>query len=281
MNKLLISNLVLIVIILFLLLSGFQTEEREGMENVLEVIDQNPMAQKFLQAYPRAKVQGYFISEGVIEKEIEEIRQDCGDGFEKQGYWKFQYTDVKENKSMTLWVDPETRETVCMVQEILNQDIVIPLGIKQNREELKVRKGSEFGEALYFYNINGNTTYYVKVDILERPSFRVEMEPMVQRYNPMDRDPVDMNVKVEPSELKMAEPEKHPPDEKYIQIEGIEGYVMAKSVGFRFYSPKPKPYEEYPQEKYNFRLNVSAIYYKGMRSYHYDSWLVNYTIILT
>lgn len=280
MNKLLVSNVIMFAIIIFLLSSN-GPQERGAMEDMMGAVEQNPLAQQFLQKFPKARVQGYFLSEDAVEKDLEEIRENCGPDFEGQAYWKFQYTDLKENKSMTLWVDPDTKATACMVQKILNQDVAVPFGIKQNREEIKVKKGSEFGESLQFYTINSNMTYYIKVDILEKPPFRVEMEPMVQRYKPMGKDPIDMNVKIESSELKMAEPEKHPPDEKYIQIEGIDGYFMAKSVVFTFYSPDPKPFEEYPQEKYNLRLNVSASYYKGMRAYHYDSWLLNYTIILT
>lgn len=277
MNRLLIVNVILVGIIIFLLLPYLETGKGE---NIANVINENPMAKQFLEEYPKAKVQGYLISRSAVEKEIEGIREDCGPDFEEQDYWKFQYTEQGENKTMVLWVDPETRETVCVIQNLLNNDVKIELGIEQFRKEIKVKKGQEFSETVCFYSVNGDYDYYVKVNVIESPDWRIDTKPMAHDYKPLGKDSVKMNVKVEPSELTMVEPEKHPPDESYIELEGLDGYVRCKPVSFTFYSPKPPAYKEYPSEKHQFSVNVTASYYRGMRNYYYDSWLLNYTIIL-
>ncbi len=280
MKKLVLTNIVMLVIIIFLSMSYFQPKE-SGIENILEIINENPSAKYFLRAYPEARVQGYVISKDIIEREIDEIRENCGPDFEEKAYWKFQYTEQKQNKTMTIWMDPQTRETICIVQELLNQDVVIPFGIKQTRKDLSVKKGQTLKENIYFYNINGNETYYVEIDVLEKPPWRIEVKPPVHLYKPMGKDPIEMNVKVEPSKLELVKPEKHPPDESYIEVDGIEGFVKSKPVELTFYTPRPAPFKEYEKEKFNLKLNITSSYFRGMRSFHYESQILNYTITLT
>ena len=280
MNKLVLTNVAMFVIIIFLSMSYFQPKESE-MENILEIINENPSAEYFLRAYPEARVQGYVISKDVIERGIDEIREDCGSDFREQAYWKFQYTEQKQNKTMIIWMDPQTRETACIVQELLNQDVVIPFGIKQTRKDLSVKKGQMLKETVYFYNINGDETYYVKIDVLEKPTWRIEVKPPVHLYKPMGKDPIEMNVKVEPSKLELVIPEKHPPDVGYMEIEGIEGFVKSKSVELTFYTPRPVPFKEYEPEKFDLKLNITSTYFRGMRSFPYENQVLNYTITLT
>ncbi len=279
MAKLLLTiNLILILVIMVTAPMFFENIVESW--SVVEVLEKNPEAEYFLNKYPRARIQGYILSKNKIEEQIEEIRKDCGPDFEEQIYWKFEYTERMENKSMTVWVDPTTRETVCIIQEMLSQDVEIPLGMKQDRKEISVRRGQAVSETLHFFNINGNQTYYIELKPVEKPPWELKIEPQARFYKPLEKDQVVMNVRVEPEELQLVKPDKYPGDISYIELEGIEGYVKSKPVTFTLETPDPAPFMEYEEERHRLAFNMTSYYYFGRRPLYYDSQFINYTIIL-
>ncbi len=276
MNMHVVLEMTLVAIIVFLLISRPQEEAMNGLP---EEAKYKPDFNYFMEYYPSAKVQGYFVSKAAVERDIEEIREECGPAFEEKGYWKFDYSEIKQNNTMTIWVDKDNGEIVCMIEDLLNRDMKVPFGIKQIRKEIKVRDGSEIDESILFYNINGNDTCYIKVSFIEKPDWEIRLDPPLQLYRPAEKDPVEMNIKMEPSGLLIFKPERFPPNENYVEIEGIDGIVRIKPVAMKIYTPTlPKNVTE-PQ-KYSLVLNVTASYHRGMRLYEYGSEILNYTIIL-
>lgn len=284
MRLLVWSNIIMlsVIVILSLFLSAFYLDwKEEKTMNVLKVTTENPMARYFLDNYPNAKVQGYMISEEYVEKNIEEIRKDCGDEFEEQDYWKFQYIEQRENKSMSMWIAPKTGDVVCIIQEIFRPDVIIPFGIKQYREELTVKRGQGLKESINFFNVNGNQTYYIEVKVVEKPPWELKIEPPTRLYKPVEKEPVSMNVKMEPSKLELVKPEKYPSDVTYIELEDIDGFVKSKPVTISILeTPQPIPFREYEKEYYNLTLNVTSRYFFGRRSMLHESHIINYTVML-
>jgi hypothetical protein len=277
MNKLVLVNVAQLIIIIFLAMPYLQTEE--NVEKFNETVG-NSVLENFLSTHPDTSIQGYMISKNAVENQIDEIRKDCGEYFKVQDYWKFVYTEPKENKSMVVWRDPETKAISCVAQELVSQNLVVQLGVKQERKEIKVNRGETFEEVLHFFNINGDETYYVKIEVLEKPPWFMKVEPPAHMHKPLGKDPIEMNIKVEPSKLLLFKPEKHPPGEAYMEVEGINGLVKTKPVSFIFETPRPAPLKQYDRETFSLSLNITSSYYRGMRSYHYENHIINYTVVL-
>ena len=277
------SNIVMLIVIFilssFLFLFYLELKE-EKTWNVIEVGIKNPMAKYFLDTYPDAEIQGYIISKNTVEKEIENIRKECGQDFKEQKYWKFEYIEQKENKSMIIWLDPSTGDITCLTQEFLKSNLTIPFGIKQERKEITIKRGETLKEPIFFYNINGNEIYYIELSVVEKPPWKFEFEPPLHLYKPLDKDPINMSVKIEPSEPQLVKPTKYPEDVNYIEIEGIDGFVKSSPVNFILETPKPAFYTPYEKERFELKINATARYFLGRRSFYYDSQLINYTIVL-
>ena len=271
------SNILLAAAVIFLALSLFNANQKSAMDISIVGVE-NQMAKYFLERYPDAKIQGYMISKEFVKKEIEKLRKDCGPDFKEQDYWEFQYNAEKENKSMSIWIDPYTNKTVCVIQNIIKKDIFIPFGIKQERETITVRRGQAIKEPIYFYSVNGNKTYYVDIKVGKKPPWILNFDPPAHIYKPIGKDSIVMNTRVEPSELELFKPEKYPSDVSYIKLEN--GYVKASPVTFTMETPKPIPYKPYPEEEYELQFNVTVKYYGAVVHYVYKSFLLNYTIVL-
>lgn len=275
MNMHVVLETALVAVIAFLLLSQPRIEPGEHAEVAGQDLDFN----YFMEYYPGSKVQGYFVSKEAVQKDIEGIREDCGPAFEEKDYWKFDYSGVRHNRSLTVWVDIETREMVCMVDNSMNADVRVPFGANQTGKEIRARSGDDIAENIVFYNINGDDTYYIKVSIMEKPDWEIRFDPPLQIYRAAEKDPVEMNIKMEPSDLFIVRPAKYPPTEDYVEMEGIEGIVRVKYVNMKIFKPElPKEVNE--SQTHRIVLNVTASYYRGMRVYEYGSKLLNYTVVL-
>ncbi len=267
-----------LIFLIFMFSIAFLIENSTKDFSVLEAANENPEAEYFLKAYPEAKIQGYIISKDKVEEEIEKIRKSCGESFEEKDYWKFEYSNRKDNKTLSVWIEPETGHVSCINMDKLVQDVRIPFGIKQGKEEVKIKRGRELNEKIYLYNVNGEDEYFVKLDVLEKPPWILEVNPPTRLYKPLNKDSIEMNVKLEPSEIKLFKQKDE--EYEYIEIKGIEGFVKSKPINLRMETPKPAPFKSYEEEKFNLKLNLTLSYFRGMRSFYHSSHLLNYTIIL-
>ena len=277
MQKLLVlSNIILICIIAFLVLSP--AEEEKTMGDVAQVASGNSIVQAFLKAYPDAGLQGYLVSKDSVEKNIEEIREDCGPDFEKKSYWRMEYMEPEENKTLKLWIDPETNNVACMVKNIVAQNVRIPFGMDGGEKEFEIRRGNKFEKKIHFFNINGDKDYYVKAEVLEKPPYLMEVHPPMHEYKAVGKEAIQMNLKISPSEVQIAEPDNYPDDVEYIELDEIDGVVKTRPLTVMIDTPQPMPLKEYPTETHNLVLNVSASYFQGSRAYFYENRILNYTI---
>ena len=249
-------------------------------KSILEISTNNPEAKYFLNAYPQAKIQGYILSRNYIKNKIDELREECGEDFKEQEYWKMEYTDQRTNKSLTLWIDPYTEKVVCIIEKILNQTTSIPFGIYIPREKIETKQGSSIKEKIYFYNLNGNDTYYISLKVVKKPPWDIEIDPPAHLYKPMNMPPVVINVKTEPTKLMIGKPDRYPEGVEYIKPDDLGGFVKSKFVEWALKTPERSPITPPITGKFDLVFNVTAKQFSNGQYKVFSSKLINYTIEL-
>lgn len=277
-RTLFVLNLILVFALAISLFYTFSSDEGgERSKSLLGIAQNTPEASYFMENFKVSKIQGYILSKDYVKGHIEELREKCGEEFRVGKYWKFQYK-TPGNKDLTLWLDPAEEKVICVEQDFLNRS-ESGFAMLQKRSEIEATQGGTVNEKLYFYSLEENRTYYVSVKVSERPGWDFKMEPILRSYEPLDKSPVRMNLKVESSSAKLRKPEEYPSGVEYIKPKGLGGYVRSKFIKWQLEVPKPSPITgKGVTGKFDVVFNVTTKYFRGNEVRVLNSRNVSYTV---
>ncbi|MFB6075522.1 MAG: hypothetical protein ABEK17_00090 [Candidatus Aenigmatarchaeota archaeon] len=246
----------------------------------MDIIESKPEVSYFRENYPVTGFQAYVLSEDYIEERIGNLRKKCGEEFQVGEYWKVEYKS-QGNNDLLMWLDHSTQNIVCINQNFLNTSVYRPFEIMKNKDKIEVLQGNKINERLYFYSIDDNKTYYVSIDVLEKPSWDFKLTPIRRIFEPMGKDPVKTNIKVESSDIKLTKPKEHPEDVEYITLEKTDGYVKSKFAEWSLQIPKPSLVTGKGVEgKFKIKFNITSKYFEGNSLRTFDNQNITYTVVV-
>lgn len=107
-GKIIFSILVLSVLAVSGCISGISLEDIANMSGEVK---------EFLGQYPEADVATSFFKSEYVEGIIGQIREDCGKQMEITDYWKVNVHDPSANLTLTVFIEAESRQAVCVIKK--------------------------------------------------------------------------------------------------------------------------------------------------------------------
>lgn len=83
----------------------------ESGAEITQIAKALPMVQEFLGEHPNAEIKVALWNSDVVEGNIVEIRESCGQQMEAKSYWKVIVTEG--NLDLEVWIDESTQQVVC------------------------------------------------------------------------------------------------------------------------------------------------------------------------
>ncbi|MBI2578269.1 MAG: hypothetical protein HYW26_01010 [Candidatus Aenigmarchaeota archaeon] len=96
-----------------------------GQSDITPVIKALPEVQQFLAQNPDADIRAFLVPSKTMNQTISSVEAECGQ-MDIKDYWKVLIT--KKNVNLTVWVDSETRNPVCIIKPgiVTNQTEIPP-----------------------------------------------------------------------------------------------------------------------------------------------------------
>ncbi|MBI4018162.1 MAG: hypothetical protein HY368_00990, partial [Candidatus Aenigmarchaeota archaeon] len=85
----------------------------ENQVEITPIIKSLPEVQQFLSENPDADIRATLVPAKALNQIIETVRADCGQ-IDIKDYWKVAV--IKKNINITIWLDAETRQPVCLIK---------------------------------------------------------------------------------------------------------------------------------------------------------------------
>ena len=237
-NKALLLLLLLVLCLNFIFFTTLlETKSTDLIEWVLNLTE----VKKFLATYPKATVQGYFLSKTYLEKN-KNILEDCK--IELADYWFFKFFDERNNASLKLWIRDDnvlTKKSIaCIIKRYEDYANPIILGVYQPARTLTLKKATIDEKKLYFYSLFFDKKVYLTLNITKKPNLYITIDPPLHLYKSFETgNTIPVNLILEPQEFLLSDkPTKKLGNyEEYIKPSDFNGYVKAKFVKIKFFVP--------------------------------------------
>lgn len=245
--------------------------------NVLSVAEEHPSTTYFTEQNPVEQVQATKVSAEALRENS--FYTYCGNHTPVKRYWKVTYL-VPGGTDLVAWVDPEAAAVTCLNQAVLNPDETERIGIRKNTSSLTVGHGTLIEEDIYTYAVNTNATYYTVVHPVEKPDWsQFQIDPRRRTFEPIGRDPIQVNLQMDPGNVVLQKPERVPPGTTYLPQEEGNGFIEARTVTWQVRTPRKNPSTgEGPTGDFVFRFNVSVQRFQGDVLRTVEHRVLNYTV---
>ena len=88
----------------------------DDTHDVSILVEQMPQVQKFMEEYPNADMRVVYYNENAVSDEISDIREDCGEHFDVEPYYRAEINDPSIDLSLIIWLNEELKP-VCTIKE--------------------------------------------------------------------------------------------------------------------------------------------------------------------
>ena len=95
-----------------ILISGCISKEF-GEDDTIKIAQSLPAVKEFLADHPSAEIRAALWNKNVVEQNIDDIRNLCGQQMEITSYWKVVITE--DDLNLEVWIDEKTKKPVCIL----------------------------------------------------------------------------------------------------------------------------------------------------------------------